>query len=267
MIHTRLDFNEFDETSEDGIVEATLRHALSHRQVVFSDTRGFGRKITEHYNQYGVTSGAAKDRRKKVGWQPAGRNQPGKPVTFWGSVGDERCHATSTRSGSAAVWFRNWHAGPLGHETQADLFAIRWLDLVIEACSLLLRGKPNKPLKLPAPQVNIDALSLWGAVCITNQGPLFNTSAYGPLQIKWGSTISNSNIARCKPPGGGPCVTEVSRSAEVCQHYDTRGATLQPGQTIIDPTNNVQVTWLCLSHLSLTPVIITRFAASSIMNS
>eukprot|EP00804_Cyclotella_cryptica_P018261 CCRYP_005973-RD/>CCRYP_005973-RD protein AED:0.04 eAED:0.04 QI:190/1/1/1/1/1/5/1468/647 len=48
---------------------------------------------------------------------------PGADRAFWGMQGDGFCHLT-TRSGSASVVKRNWHWGPLIHQTYADSYAL-----------------------------------------------------------------------------------------------------------------------------------------------
>jgi len=223
--------------SAEAAMEATLLRALNRRQVVFSDTKTFAHGLTKQYNEYGVTSGTS-----GLKWQPEGRHQQDDP--FWGSLGDGRCHTTSTRSGSSAVWFRNWHAGPLGHSTRADMYAIRWLDLVVAACGQFLTHGAAAISKQPAvPEPVASGKGMWQAsapVCITTEGPAFNKDAYGSLQgvtVKWSSTRSGDGRHKCAA-GDKKCVADPSRSANDCKHLDVYTTPFAPVTTIVDPSSN-----------------------------
>ena len=136
------------------------------------------------------------------------------------------------------------------------MYAIRWLDIIIDACAQLLFAK-KQPRKSILAQLDAmlpersesDASGLWQAappVCITAEGPVFNTHAYGSYRVQWGIkrglTLTRSSIG---PMGECPtktdkCVPDVTRSDVDCKHVDVYAAPFPPEKTLIDPSSSDQ---------------------------
>ena len=92
-------------------------------------------RFWETYAKWGFTNGGRSEG-KPYGYQWF----PTLGKSGWGRIGDGLCHVGGTRSGSAAVFSRNWHPGPLGHQSDQDSRVFLWADAAIQALDDVIAG-------------------------------------------------------------------------------------------------------------------------------
>eukprot|EP00038_Savillea_parva_P008088 m.174622 g.174622 ORF g.174622 m.174622 type:complete len:941 (-) comp13858_c0_seq1:141-2963(-) len=91
------------------------------------------------YAKYGVTAGPGGYQGYAPQWWPQGGSG-------WSRVGGQ--HSDKTRSGSAAVYARNWHPGPYGHQGMADRFAFLYTTAATQALEMINTGLAESKGKL-----------------------------------------------------------------------------------------------------------------------
>jgi len=125
--------------NEEAVYELFVRRALASGalpNIGGNDRHRTSAWLIPPYAKYGVTSGPQSYGGYTTAdygrWWPSARGKAG-----WGRIGDGLCHATHTRSGSAAVHSRNWHPGPQGHQGMADRFAFLYMTAMTQALEMV----------------------------------------------------------------------------------------------------------------------------------
>jgi hypothetical protein len=112
----------------------------------------------------------------------------------WGRHGDGRCHY-KTREGWPGIFMQNWHLGPLGFQTLADIMTASYLEGLMRAMDLLqqwggadnsvptlTRGLPGANLTPVPLSPNLDSIN-----CTENvnheDSPILTGTCYGPQSI------------------------------------------------------------------------------------
>lgn len=109
------------------ILEDFVRRAAIEGVIVNIASESSADEIRPLYTKFGLTTGGWGQWPYGYKWYPsAGKSN-------WGRIGDGLCHTVHTRSGSSAVYSRNWHPGPLGHERQQDAYVFLWADAAVQA--------------------------------------------------------------------------------------------------------------------------------------
>jgi hypothetical protein len=116
----------------DPIFEDFVRRAAIEGVIV--NVQSGAEKLVDTYARYGLTSNGRPATPYGYNWYPS----VGK--SNWGRIDDGLCHVKRTRVGSSAVFSRNWHPGPLGHQFHQDALVFLWADAAVMALDEIIDG-------------------------------------------------------------------------------------------------------------------------------